>query len=187
MLSMSDLKVGVVVTYEGAPYQIVRADHSKQARAAAVLRTKMKNLITGQVLEKTFQSSDSIEAADLTRKEANFQYQDGEEYVFMDNDTYDQFFFDGDAMGEAAKYIKEGQDVKVMYFEGKPVSVDLPPKVELIVEQSPPGIKGDSASNVTKKVTLETGYEIDVPLFINKGENIRVNTETGEYVERVND
>lgn len=182
---MTDLKVGTVISHDGAPYQIIKSDHSKQARSAAVLRTKMKNLITGQVLEQTFQSSDSIQPADLSVKKANFQYRDEDVFTFMDNETFDQFQLSHDAVDDLENYITEGEDADVMYYEGKPVGVTIPPKVVLEVVESPPGIKGDSASNVTKKVKLETGYELNVPLFINKGEKIRVNTETGEYVERV--
>lgn len=187
MLSMSDIKVGTVMTYQGAPFQVVKAEHSKQARSAAVLRVKMKNLISGAMLEQTFQGGDAVEEADLVRKPANYQYREGEEYIFMDNDTYDQFTLSGSAVGETANYIKEGEDVQVMYYEGKPVSVDVPPKVALMVTEAPPGVRGDSAGNVTKTVKLETGYEVNVPMFINEGEKIRINTETGEYVERVND
>lgn len=187
MLSISDIKVGTSITWNGEPYTVTRAEHSKQARSAAVLRVKMKNLINGNVLENTFQQSDSIEAADLQQKKANFLYRDGEAFTFMDNDTFDQFELSGDAVGDAGNYVKEGEDVRVLYYEGKPVSVALPPKVVLEVVEAPPGVKGDSASNVTKKVTLETGYEVAVPLFINRGEKIRINTESGEYVERAND
>lgn len=185
MYSLSDLKVGVTITHDGAPYQITRAEHSKQARSAAVLRVKMKNLITGQVLEQTYSGSDSIQEADLEQKSANFQYADEKELTFMDNETYDQFGLSLEASGDAVNYVKAGDDCRVMYFEGKPVALSLPPKVELKVTEAPPGIKGDSAANVTKKVTLETGYEVSVPLFINQGETIRINTDTGEYVERV--
>ncbi len=184
---MSDIKVGTVVTYQNAPFQVVKAEHSKQARSAAVLRVKMKNLISGAVLEQTFQQSDTIQEADVVRKPANYQYNDGEEFTFMDNDTFDQFTLGKSAVGETANYITEGEDVQVMYFEGKPVSVDVPPKVTLVVTQAPPGVRGDSAGNITKTVTLETGYEVNVPMFINEGEKIRINTETGQYVERVND
>lgn len=187
MYSISDLKVGKTLTHDGAPYIVVKAEHSKQARSAAVLRVKMKNLITGQMLEQTYSQSDSIEEADLETKSANFQYADEDGLTFMDNDTYDQFTLAPDAAGDAVNYVKAGEDCRVMYYEGKPVSVSLPPKVDLEVTEAPPGIKGDSASNVTKKVTLETGYEVDVPLFINQGEKIRINTETGDYVERVNE
>ncbi len=185
MLSMSDIKVGKSITYEDAPYVIVKAEHSKQARAAAVLRTKMKNLITGQVLEVTFSGNDSIKPADLQTKQVNYLYKDDTEYTFMDNESFEQFALGAESVGENGNFIKEGEDASVMYYEGKPVTLSVPPKVELEVTEAPPGIKGDSASNVTKKVTLETGYELNVPLFINQGEKIRVNTETGEYVERV--
>ncbi|MBI2410377.1 MAG: elongation factor P [Candidatus Kerfeldbacteria bacterium] len=181
---MSDLKVGTTITHEGAPYQIIRAEHSKQARSAAVLRTKMRHVITGQVLEKTFQSGDTLQPADLERAKANYLYKDDEGLTFMNNQTFDQFLLPHSAVGEVANYVKEGEDVDVLYFEGKPVSVAVPAKVTLTVVESPPGVKGDSASNVTKKVKLETGHEVSVPLFVNQGDKIRINTSTGEYVER---
>lgn len=184
---MNDIKVGRTITYEGGPYVVTRAEHSKQARAAAVLRTKLKNLITGQVLEVTFSGGDTVAPADLERKESNFQYSDETEYTFMDNGTYDQFTLPRESVGDVGNYIKEGQDVDVMYFEGKPVSVAVAPKVVLQVVEAPPGVKGDSAGNVTKKVKVETGYELNVPLFIEQGEKIRINTDTGDYVERAND
>lgn len=187
MYSMNELKVGTSITHDGAPYTIIRAEHSKQARSGAVLRVKMRNLITGQVLEQTYQGGDTVQAADLENNKVNFLYRDDSGFHFMNNDTYDQFTLTEEVIGNAANYINDGQDVDMMYYEGKPVSVALPPKVTLTVVEAPPGIKGDSASNVTKKVKLETGYEVAVPLFINEGEQIRVNTETGEYVERANE
>lgn len=187
MLSMSELKVGTTFKHENAPFIVVAAEHSKQARAAAVLRTKVKNLITGQVLEITFGGNDSVQEADLERRKANFQFREGDVYTFMDNNTFDQFELSGTAVGTVGNFIKEGEDVEVMFYEGKPVSATVPPKVVLTVVEAPPGVKGDSASNVTKKVKLETGYEVNVPLFINQGEKIRVNTDTGDYVERAND
>lgn len=181
---MNDLKVGVVMTYNGAPYQVIRSEHSKQARSAAVLRAKLKNLITGQVLDKTFQQGDSILPADLGKIVANFLYRDAEGFHFMDNKTFDQFVLSDVVVGAAANYIIDGEDVQLVTFEGKPVAVSLSPKVVLTVVEAPPGVKGDSASNVTKKVKCNTGYELSVPLFVNEGENIRINTETGAYVER---
>ena len=186
MYSISDLKVGVVITWNNAPFQIIRAEHSKQARSAAVLRTKMRNLVSGQVLEYTFQQSDTVQPANLERRSANFQYRDDEGLVFMDNESFDQFTLSDDTAQRAVNFIPEGQDIEVMFYEGKPVSVFLPPKVDLTVVEAPPNVKGDSASNVTKKVKVETGYEVSVPLFIKEGEKIRVNTDTGDYVERVN-
>lgn len=184
MYSMSDLKVGTAITHDGAPYEIIKAEHSKQARSAAVLRAKLKNMITGQVLDHTFQGGDTIQPADLERKKTNFMYRDEDGFHFMDNETYDQFALNADAVGNAANYINDGEDVDMMYYEGKPVNLSLPPKVVLTVVEAPPGVKGDSAGNVTKKVKVETGYEVNVPLFINEGEKIRINTDTGEYVER---
>ncbi len=187
MLSISNIKVGTAISMNGEPYVVTKTEHSKQARSAAVLRVKLKNLIGGQVLDHTFQQSDKVEEADLERRTANYQYKEDDRFIFMDNETFDQFDLDSAAVGDSAAYIKEGEDVDVLFYEGKPVSISVPPKVDLLVTQAPPGIKGDSASNVTKKVTLETGYDVAVPLFINKGEKIRINTETGQYVERVNE
>lgn len=184
MYSMNDLKVGVVINYNGAPYQIIRTDHLKQARSAAVLRTKMRNLITQQVLEYTFKPGESIVPADVENKKMNFLYTDEKGATFMDNATFEQFTLSVSVVGETHNYIKEGEDVEIMMFEGKPVAIVLPPKVALKVVEAPPGVKGDSASNVTKKVKVETGYELAVPLFVKEGDNIRINTSTGEYVER---
>lgn len=184
MYTISDLKVGTVISYEGAPYQITKAEHSKQARSAAVLRTKMRNLATGQVLDKTFQQSDQLEPADMDKKKVNFLYSDENEFTFMDNETFEQFALPADAVGDSSNYIKEGEDVTVNYFDGKPIGLDIPIKVVLTVVEAPPGIKGDSASNVTKIVKTETGYELPVPLFVNEGDKVRINTDTGEYVER---
>jgi len=184
MLSISDLKLGTVFKYEDQPFIIVKVNHSKQARGGAVLQTKIKNLILGQVLERNFKSADKFDEADVVRSKASFLYPESDNYYFMNSDTFEQFFLNQDQIGEQAKFLKEGQEVTVMYFENNPVSIELPVKIELKVISAPPGIKGDTAGTVTKQVTLETGAVINAPLFINEGDNIRVNTETEEYVER---
>lgn len=186
MLTMNDLKVGVVIDLENTPYQVVWSDFMRTAQRKPVMRTKLRHLITGQVLEKTFKPGDKIAEADLRRGRAQFMYSEGDQFHFMDNQTYEQFAFTKEQIGEISHFVKEGEDVDVMNFNEKPVTISIPPKVELRVVEAPPGVKGDTANNATKRVKLETGYEVLVPLFIKEGEVIRVNTETGEYVERVN-
>lgn len=183
---MNDLKLGSVINLEGEPYVVQYTQHVQMGRGGAILRTKLKNLVSGNVLEKTFKGGDRIDEADLSRGKANFLYRDGDEFFFMDNTSFEQFSLPKDQIGEISKFVKEGQDVDVMNFDEKPVSVSLPPKVELKVTSAPPGVKGDTAQGrVTKKITLETGYVVDVPLFVKEGDTVRVNTETGAYVERV--
>ena len=188
MLQLSDIKLGTVMKVEGEPYVVTFTQHSKQARSGAVLRTKIKNLIDGRVLERNFQGSDKVEEADLQRSKASFLYKDENSANFMNSETYEQFGIDLDQIGDQDRFLKEGDTVDVLYFEEKPVSISLPMKVEFKVIQAMEGVKGDTAQGkVTKPVTIETGVEINAPLFIKEGDIIRVNTETGEYVERVND
>lgn len=184
--SLKEIRVGLALDIGGQPYQVLWADFMRTAQRKPVMRTKMRNLITGQVLEQTFKPGDKVEEADLERNKANFMYREADTFNFMDNDTFEQFTFTKEQVGEISNYVKEGTDVEVLKFNGKPVSVSLPPKVELKVTEAPPGVKGDSASNVFKQVTVETGYQVNVPLFIKEGDMIRVHTGTGEYVERAN-
>lgn len=186
MLTISDLKTGVIFKYDKAPYQIIRAQHLKMGRGGSVLQTKIKNIITGQVLERNFKQSDKFEDVDLQRRKASFLYEENGQFHFMNADTYEQFFIEKEVIGDKGKLLKESQEIDVMIFEEKPVSIALPPKVALKVTQAPPGIKGDTAQgSVTKPVTVETGAEINTPLFVKEGDTILVNTDTGEYVERV--
>ena len=149
---------------------VVKADHHKMGRGGAVLKVKLKNLITGNVLDKTFQGNDKAEPAQTEKKKANFMYKDETEAHLMDNESYEQFSIALDQIGEKQKFLKDGTDVDVLYFEDKPVVIDLPVKVELKVVSAPPGVKGNSAGNVTKVVDLETGTQISVPMFINEGD-----------------
>lgn len=184
MLNLNEIKVGKVIQVSGEPFLVTRTDHHKMGRGGAVLKVKLKNLINGNALEKTFQGNDKAEEAETGTKKVNYMYKDENEANFMDNETYEQFTLDLESIGDKIKFLKDGTDVNVLYFEGKPVSVELPVKINLKVVSAPPGVKGNSAGNVTKVVELETGAEISVPMFINEGDEIRVNTETGEYVER---
>lgn len=184
MLSLSEIKVGKIIQVGGEPYTVTKTEHHKMGRGGAVLKIKLRNLITGNVLDKTFQGSDKAEAADTGKKKANYLYKDEREAHFMDNETYEQFSLAVEAIGEKIRFLKDGTDVDVLYFENRPVAMELPVKAELKVTSAPPGVKGNSAGNVTKTVELETGATVTAPMFINEGDIIRVNTDTGEYVER---
>lgn len=183
--SLKEIRVGLSLDIDGQPYQVLWADFMRTAQRKPVMRTKMRHLITGQVLEKTFKPGDKVEEADMERTKANFMYREDKVFNFMDNGTYEQFTFEKDQIGDISNYVKEGSDVEIMKYNGKPVTVSLPPKVDLLVTEAPPGVKGDSASNVFKQVVVETGFQVNAPLFIKQGDVIRVNTVTGEYVERV--
>ena len=185
MLNLNEIKLDKLLKINNEPYIVVKAEHHKVARGGGVLKTKLKNLITNNVLEKTFQGNDKVEEAETQDKFAQYLYKDENEAYFMDNESYEQFNLSLDQLGDATKWIKDGTDVKILYFDNKPISVKLPVKVELKVTSAPPGVKGNSAGNVTKMVTLETGTEVAVPMFVNEGDVIKINTDTGEYAERV--
>ncbi len=185
-MGISDLKkIGRVIKFNNEPYIIIFSQHSRTARGGAYVRTKLKNLITGQVLEKTFNTSDKIELADIEKSKANYLYAEGNKFFFMDNDTYEQFFLDRSILAEQEKFLKEGTEVKVLIFDKIPVNIELPKKIDLRVIEAPPNIKGDSATIPTKTVILETGAKINVPIFIKKDDVIRINIENNKYVERV--
>ena len=184
MLSISDIKTGKSVVIGGEPYTVVSDEHSKMGRAGAVLRTKLKNLITGAVLEKTFQGADKVEEAEIEKSRAQYLYKEGEEYVFMDTRDYDQFSLPGDILEDASKYLIEGTEVTILNFNGNPINVELPIKMELRVIEAPPGLKGDTASGGDKVITLETGLKVTAPLFIKVGDIVVVNTEKSEYASR---
>ncbi len=184
MLSLNEIKTGKVIKVNNEPYLVIRTDHHKMGRGGAVLKVKLRNLINGNVLDKTFQGNDKAEAAATEKKKANFMYKDEHNANFMDNENYEQFSLSLEQIGDKDKFLKDNTDVDILYFQGQPVALELPVKVDLKVVSAPPGVKGNSAGNVTKQVELETGAEVSVPMFINEGDMIRVNTETGEYVER---
>ena len=167
---MNELKLGKIISINQQPFVVTYTQHVQMGRGSAVLRSKLKNLITGQVLEKTFKHGDKLEEADLSHSKADFLYREGDTFYFMDNTSFEQFGLEAAQVGELSNFVKEGSDVDVMNFDGKPVSIELPIKVEYKVTESPPGIRGDSGGSVTKKVTLETGLVVDAPLFIAEGE-----------------
>jgi elongation factor P len=184
MLSISDIKLGTVAKIDNEPYVVIWTQHVQMGRGGAILRTKIKNLITGAVLEKTIKGSDKWLAADLERSKASFLYVENNEVYFMDSNSYEQFSLSQENIGALINFLVEGTEVTVLNFESKPVAIQLPTKVKLKVKEAPPGIKGDTAGSATKQITLETGYKINAPLFIKTGDTVIVNTETGQYVER---
>jgi len=184
MLSLTEIKVGTVITINGEPYVVVKSEHHKVARGGATLKTKLKNLITGNIMERTYQGNDRAEQADVQKRKANYLYKDETFAHFMDTETYEQYSLPVDNLGGKERFMKDGIDVVVLHFEGKPMTVELPIKVELLVTSAPPGVRGNSAGNVTKTAELETGAVISVPMFVETGDVVRINTDTEQYVER---
>lgn len=186
MLGITDLKPGVFFEYENAPHVVVSSEHSKSGRAGAVMRTKIKNLQTGAIFDRTFKGNDQFPEADIARKKGQFLYLDDSGATFMEQDNFEQHHLDLDQLGDAKNFLKEGSELDLVLHDDNLLTIDLPTKVDLEVVYTEPGFKGDSQSTVTKPAKLETGLEVYVPLFIKQGEKIRVNTQTGQYVERVN-
>lgn len=184
MLGLSDIKTGKTISMGGEPFVVIFDQHSKTGRAGAVLRTKLRNLKSGAVLEKTFQGSDKIEEAEVSKSKAQFLYREGEDYNFMDNANYEQFSLPKAVLGNLTDYLIEGTEITILNFNGNPINIELPIKMEFRVVEAPPGIRGNTADGGTKQVTLETGIKVNTPLFVKEGDVLRINTETGEYVER---
>jgi elongation factor P len=181
---MNDLRQGVIISLNNEPYEVLIADFMRTAQRKPVMRTKLRHLVTGSILEQTFKPDSKIDEANLTRSKANYLYDDEESIHFMDQTTFEQFFISKKALGDKIKFLKDGLDVDVMLIDEKPATVQLPKKIVYVVKDAPPGVKGDTATNVFKTVTLENNMELRVPLFINTGDKVRVNTDTGEYTER---
>lgn len=184
MLSLSEIKIGALIKINNEPYIVIRADHHKMGRGGAVLKTKLRNLINGNILERTFQGNDRAEEAETDTQKANYLYKTETEAAFMNNESYEQFNLPLEQIGDKLKFLKEGTDVDIFYFQGRPMALKLPIKISLKVTSAPPGVKGNSAGNVTKIVELETGAQINVPMFVNEGDVIVVNTDSEEYVGR---
>lgn len=184
MVVAGDFRNGVTFDMDGAVFQIVEFQHVKPGKGAAFVRTKIRNVITGAVIEKTFNPSDKFPTAYIERKDMQYLYSDGDLYYFMDNETYENIPINADKLGDNFKFVKENTDVKVLSYKGVVFGVEPPYFIELQVTATEPGVRGDTATNVTKPATLETGAEVRVPIFINEGDMIRVDTRTGEYMER---
>ncbi len=185
MISTADFKNGVIFEDEGSVYQVLWFQHHKPGKGGAVMRTKMRNVRTGSIIEKTFKSGEKFRDVALTRKKKQFLYIEGSNYTFMDSQTYDQISVSLQKLDGMEKFLKENVEVDALYLDEEFLGLDMPASVQLVVTQTVPGIKGDSVSNMTKPATLETGVEVTVPLFIKEGDTIKVDTRTGEYVERV--
>lgn len=186
MLSLTEVKVGTKIEYNGDPYEVIWREHSKIGRGGAVLRTRIKNLRTGNVVGQTFQGNDKLLEADLTLSKAQYLYNDGTDYYFMDSENFEQFPLSGKQLGAQAHFLKEGTTVNILYFKGKPSNADMPIKIDLKVVEAPPALRGNTADGGSKQVKLETGYKLSVPLFIKAGDIVKVNTRDGKYVERTN-
>ena len=184
MLTLNEIKSGKNIILDGVPYAVLYHEHSKTGRAGSVLRTRLKNLETGAVLEKTFQGADKVTEAEITKSKAQFLYKEREKYFFMDQESYEQFFLPLEVLGNAISYLVEGTEISILNFTSRPINIELPIKMKLKVTEAPPGIKGDTASGGGKVVTLETGMKISAPLFVKEGDEVIINTEKGEYVSR---
>lgn len=184
MYSTAHFRKGLKIELEGKPFLIVDFLHVKPGKGGAFVRTRLKNMETGQVLEKTFRSGEKVNRPDLVEREMQYLYQDAEGYCFMDNKNYEQIFIDQEHLSDSRDFLKENIDVKMLFFNNKPIGIELPIFVELKIAQTDPGVRGDTATGATKPATLETGFGIQVPLFINEGETVKIDTRTGEYVER---
>ena len=184
MVTAGDFRNGVTFEMDGNFYSIIEFQHVKPGNGAAFVRTKIRNVISGAVTEKTFNPNDKYPTAFIERKDMEYLYNDGDLYYFMDSETYEQLPISPNVLGDNFRFVKENMVCKVLSYKGNVFGIEPPNFVELQVTETEPGVKGDTATNVTKPATLETGAEIKVPIFINEGEMIRVDTRTGEYMER---
>ena len=181
----SDFRKGLKIQIDGEPYLIVECNFVKPGKGNALYKCRLRNLIRNTTLDRTYKGGDSLEAADVTEIDAQFLYRQGETFVFMDNSTFEQYELSAEQVGDGWKYLKEGMICSMMLFNNSPITMDPPNHVELKVEYCEPGARGNTATNVTKPVKVETGAEIHCPAFINQGDVIKVDTRTGSYVERV--
>ncbi len=186
MYTITDLKPGRAVNLDGEPYLIISSQFGRKSQSKANMQTKLKNLKTGAIVARNFQGSEKIEPADVGYRKVQYLYNDGSNYTFMDLQTYDQYELSAEVMEETGNYLIDGQEVDALMFEERPIGINLPSTVTLKVKETIPGVKGDTATGGSKPATLETGMSVNVPLFINEGDRVKVNTETGEYMERVN-
>lgn len=185
MLSASDLRKGLKIELDGEPYIVTQFEFCKPGKGQALYRCKLKNMLTGATMDKTFRSVDKIDKPDLQERELIYSYFDGMNYVLMDPETYDQINIQEDVLAEQRHFLQEDAQCTVLFFRDKPIEVTLPYFVEMTIAETEPGARGDTATNVTKPATVEGGYQIHVPLFVNEGDLVRIDTRTGQYSERV--
>ena len=185
MYQTSDFRKGLKIELDEKPFIIIDFLHVKPGKGGAFVRTKLKSLLTGNILEQTFRSGERVETPDIEEKETQFLYQDGEKYYFMDKESYWQFELTEDQLGSNKDFLQENVTVTVLFYNQNPIGVELPIFVELRIDRTEPGVRGDTASGGTKPARLETGAVVQVPLFLEEGDIIKIDTRTGEYVERV--
>lgn len=185
VISVTELRPGITVEVDGDPWEVLEYHHIKMGRGGAVIKTKMKNLKTGATIERSFKGGEKVERAHIERKQMQYLYSAEDRYNFMDQETYEQIALSPGQVGDAAKYLKEGFVASVKFYEDEPLGVELPASVELKVKETGPGIRGDTASGGSKPATLESELVVQVPLFINTGDVIKVDTRSGKYIERV--
>jgi elongation factor P len=185
MISTADFRNGLVIVHNGALMEIVEFQHVKPGKGGAFVRTKLRNVLTGRVLENTFRSGEKMEQARLMSQNYQYLYSDGDLYHFMHNETFEQIPVGADVVGDKSDFLKENSNASLVFYEGKVIRLDLPVTVELQITQTDPGVQGDRAQGGTKPATLETGCVVQVPLFVGEGEIVRVDTRTGTYIERV--
>jgi elongation factor P len=185
MISSNDFKRGTVIKLDGNLFSVVEFLHVKPGKGGAFVRTKLKNLVKGTVVEKTFRAGEKVEDVRVEKRPMQYLYDEGDSVVFMDQETFDQEHISKDVIGNVLKFLKEEDVVDISMHEGEPISIDPPESVVLKVTYAEPGVKGDTATNVQKPVKVETGAEVKVPLFINEGDFVKINTQSGEYMERV--
>jgi len=186
MADTSDFRNGMVIKYKNDLYKIVDFLHVKPGKGGAFVRTSLKNIFTGQQIENTFRAGEKVEEVRIIAKQMQYLYTDNDIYFFMDNDTYEQIPVQKEVLADTLRFLKENQQVKILLHDDKPIDSEMPPHVELEVAKTTPGVRGDTATGGSKPATVETGYTLQVPLFINEGDVIKIDTRTGEYVERVN-
>ncbi|MGB4504088.1 MAG: elongation factor P [Syntrophaceticus sp.] len=184
MVSTNDLRTGLTIEVDGEVYSVVDFQHVKPGKGSAFVRTKLKNIRTGGVVERTFRAGEKVNRAHMERKEMQYLYRDGNSFIFMDNETYDQVGLTLEQLGDNADYLKENMNIFLLTYNGELMGIDLPYSVELKVVAAEPGVRGDTAAGATKAATLETGLVIQVPLFVEEGDVVKVDTRTGEYIER---
>jgi len=181
----SEFRNGLKILVDGEPFEIVEFQHVKPGKGSAFVRTRIRNLITARVLEPTFKSGDKVGRPDMEEKEMQYLYKEGDHFVFMDVKTYDQTHLDEKSLGPAMRFLKENTNAHVLFWNGRAISVELPNTVELHVKKCDPGVRGDTVSGAMKPATLETGYTLNVPLFINEGDILKIDTRNGQYLTRV--
>jgi elongation factor P len=186
VIDTSEFRKGLKIEVEGDPYEIVEFQHVKPGKGGAFVRTRIRSLLTGNTLDRTFRAGDKVGRPDIDDREMQYLYAQGDDYYFMDSRSYEQTFITTEVLGDARNFLKENINVSVLFYKGKALGVSLPNTVDLKVTTCDPGVRGDTVSGATKPATMETGYTVNVPLFINEGDVLRIDTRDGSYLTRVN-